>query len=88
MEIPPIYILSHYLLGAISAKYSIVAIIFLLYQFTQWYLNLRFFLLNIDCYRISFENCFKKGNSISHTLKKICQFLIGYIITIVFILNN
>ena len=80
MEIPIVYRLSHYALGALSVKYSLIAVIFLFYQFVQWYLNLRFFLLNIDCYNMKFHKCFKKGNTVYHTLKKIGEFIGGYII--------
>ena len=87
MEIPIIYRLSHYVLGALSVKYSFIAIIFLLYQFSQWYLNLRFFLLNLDCYNMKFDKCFKSGNSINHTLKKIGEFIAGYIVCFAIILH-
>ena len=84
MKIPIIYRLSHYFLGALSFKFFPILPIFLLYQFIQWKLNIRFFLLNFNCYTRSFNDCFKKGNSTIHTMEKISEFIIGYIFLLLF----
>tara|TARA_Y100000022_G_C13148245_1_gene328160 strand:+ start:380 stop:649 length:270 start_codon:yes stop_codon:yes gene_type:complete len=81
MKIPIIYQASHYILGALAVKYKWIITVFLVYQFMQLYLNKRFYILNISLYPLDFSNSFKIGNSLQHTLKKILQFFIGYLIT-------
>ena len=82
MHIPVIYELSHYIMGILSVKYNFIIILFLTYQFLQLYFDTRFFILNVDIKNLSIKNCFKKGNNINHTIKKLKQFMIGIIIGI------
>ena len=78
MEIPLIYQIFHYIFGMISFKYKWIILPFLIYQFIQFFMNIRFFLLDKDCYIKSIRDCFKYGNSLKHTLNKIIHFFIGY----------
>ena len=71
MYIPFIYELSHYIFGAISVKYNFIIVIFLIYQFLQLIFNVRIFMLDFKI---------KKGNNLKHTINKISQFFLGYII--------
>lgn len=77
MHIPIIYVLSHYILGFLSYKFTNIIPIFFIYQITQFCYNTRFFILNLDINTLNFDKCFKKGNSLGHTYFKLRQFSIG-----------
>lgn len=83
MKIPLIYSLSHYLLGYLSFYCKFIIIIFTFYQLLQYIFNIRFFLLNRNCFK-NFKSCIKKGNNLKHTLYKLMEFFIGYIIAFIF----
>ena len=85
IAIPSIYILSHYILGFISYFQKWIIIPFLLYQLGQLIFNIRFYFLDRNCYQKN-EGCYVMGNSFHHTMIKISQFLIGYLI--IYILNQ
>ena len=67
------YSITHYLTGAIINYYPKTIYVVLVYQLIQLFLNKRFFLLDNDKLR--------NGNSLFHTINKMFQYLIGYIIT-------
>ena len=67
-EKPTYYTVIHMLIGVFTYYYTIIGIIFVIYQFTQLYLNKRFFL---------FEWKVENGNTLFHTLIKIAEFLVG-----------
>ena len=80
IPIPAIYILSHYMLGIIAYfQRWIIIIPFLLYQIVQFVFDVRFYFLNKNCY-LQNNGCYVMGNSFHHTMIKISQFLIGYMI--------
>ena len=83
MKIPLLYLLSHIILGFISYYYNKLVILFLIYQFIQYYFNIRFFLLDVKCFH-NIKKCYKKNNNILHTSKKITQFIYGYLIAFFF----
>ena len=80
MFIPKIYIISHYILGVLSYKFTNIIPIFFIYQMTQFCYNTRFFIFNLDLNTLNFDECFKKGNSIAHTFIKMKQYVIGLFI--------
>ena len=84
MHIPRIYVLSHYILGFISWKFSNIIPIFVIYQIVQFCYNTRFFILELDINTLNFDKCFKKGNSIAHTYIKLEQYTIGFCIALFF----
>ena len=83
MKIPLIYSLSHFILGFISYYYKVFIILFLIYQFIQYFYNIRFFLLDKKCFN-DIKKCYKRNNNIKHTLKKIMQFVIGFLIAFIY----
>jgi len=64
------YKITHFLLGGFSIKYKIIIPLFLIYQFIQLCLNIRYFVLENKC---------KKGNTVKHTTFKIFDFVAGFI---------
>ena len=72
-ERPPIYAVTHILIGFFGAWYPIILLLALVYQLFQYFFNIRFFL---------FEFAVKSGNSIKHTSLKIVEMFIGYFIGI------
>lgn len=80
MKIPLIYSLSHYLLGFLSYYYKFIIILFTIYQLFQYIFNIRFFLLDKECIT-NFKNCIKRGNNLNHTLHKLGEFFIGYLLS-------
>jgi hypothetical protein len=60
MKIPAIYKITHYLCGVLSNKFKYILIIFLLYQFIQWKLNVRSFLMDFECYTQGGKKRYKK----------------------------
>jgi hypothetical protein len=68
---PVIYTLSHVMIGFVGYFYIELLILFLIYQFSQLIINKRFFL---------FEFKLKEGNSLEHTLYKLRETLVGFIL--------
>ena len=68
---PIIYTLSHVMIGFVGYFYIELLILFLIYQFSQLIMNKRFFL---------FEFKLKEGNSLEHTLYKLRETLVGFIL--------
>ena len=66
-----VYPLSHILIGIISTKYRSLLLLFLLYQILQLVLGIRFFALHTTI---------TKDNNTSHTIRKLCEFTLGYTI--------
>ena len=66
---PWYYTVSHVVFGFISAWYSIVGILVLIYQLGQFLFNVRVFPV---------ERQILPGNSVNHTLKKLAEIGIGY----------
>ena len=73
-QTPPLYIVSHVLLGIAAYFIPVLLPLFLVYQAGQWLLNIRFFVVTMEI---------KTGNSVLYTLYKIAQFLAGYVIACV-----
>lgn len=77
-DYPIIYKLVHIILGFIVgiktpiSLYLLISI--LIYQISQYLLNIRLFLLD----KMSIE----KGNSLKHTLNKLGEYMLGYILGI------
>lgn len=72
-----IYILNHILIGFFVGitKYKYILIIsIIIYQFIQFIFNVRFFIYDFKI---------KKGNSLKHTLNKLLQYIIGFIIGLI-----
>jgi hypothetical protein len=68
---PIIYTLSHVIIGFVGYFYFELLILFLIYQFSQLIINKRFFL---------FEFKLKEGNSLEHTLYKLRETLVGFVL--------
>jgi len=68
---PIIYTLSHVMIGFVGYFYIELLILFLIYQFSQLIINKRFFL---------FEFKLKEGNSLEHTLYKLRETLVGFVL--------
>jgi len=68
---PIIYTLSHVIIGFVGYFYFELLILFLIYQFSQLLMNKRFFL---------FEFKLKEGNSLEHTLYKLRETLVGFVL--------
>lgn len=81
-KIHKLYVISHIITGAISYFYPVIWIGIIIYQLSQLCMNKRFFLCNR-------QKCIRDGNSIKHTLYKLSQYLLGYlIIEIITIFKN
>jgi hypothetical protein len=70
-ERPYYYAISHILIGFIAVWYPIIGVIGIMYQLTQYILNIRFFPVKLD---------WEKGNNIYHTGMKFLEIGIGYIL--------
>ena len=68
---PFYYCLIHVVAGIIAFYYPIFGVVFLLYQLSQYFLNVRYFM---------FEWKIKDGNSLAHTSVKIGEFCVGLLI--------
>lgn len=68
---PLIYTISHVLLGFIAVWYPLLGLLFIAYQLLQYLLNIRFFLFSLEM---------KEGNSAYHTIKKLGEIAIGFVI--------
>jgi len=68
---PMIYLISHILLGFLSYFYPEVLYATIGYQLTQYIFDVRFFL---------FEGIFRQGNSLEHTIIKLSEVGIGYVL--------
>lgn len=77
-ERPPIYAISHIIIGFIAVWFPIIGIIGIIYQLAQYILDIRTFPRELKI---------EKGNSWQHTTLKLTEmgigYLIGYIITII-----
>ena len=71
-KIPFIYSFIHFSMGILSKYNPFTIQIFLFYQFLQLILNIRIFMLSLQI---------RSGNNIFHTLRKIGEFMFGYLIT-------
>ena len=69
------YTLSHVATGFMAAYYTWVGVVAIIYQLTQLILNVRFF---------PAEWKILPGNSIEHTLLKLTEIFVGYIIGTLF----
>lgn len=78
-SIPLLYIITHLATGYIGYYKPIFIILFLIYQLYQYTLDIRFFLLSN--YKTS--KPYKKGNNVRHTMRKIGEAVIGYVIAYV-----
>jgi hypothetical protein len=72
---PPVYFLTHVILGFFGYFYPQILYATLGYQLLQYATNTRFFL---------FEMKFRPGNSLEHTAIKLAEVGIGYILAIVY----
>ena len=68
---PLIYTISHVFLGFIAVWYPLLGLLFIAYQLLQYILNIRFFLFSMEI---------KEGNSVYHTMKKLGEIAIGFVI--------
>jgi heme O synthase-like polyprenyltransferase len=68
---PFIYILSHIIIGYIAFFYTELLVAILGYQVLQLLLNVRFFI---------FSWKIESGNSIEHTVIKLLEYSLGYLI--------
>ena len=68
---PVIYTLSHVMIGFVGYFYIELLVLFLIYQFSQLLMNKRFFL---------FEWKLKEGNSLQHTLYKLRETVVGFVL--------
>lgn len=66
---PPIYALTHLAAGFVAVWYPLLGLLAVLYQLTQYILNIRFFV---------FEGTYRQGNSLRHTGKKLVEMALGY----------
>ena len=71
-QTPPLYIMIHIAGGAIAYFFTFIIPLFLLYQFGQWFFDIRFFFFSMEI---------KRGNSLYYTLYKIAQFCVGYLLS-------
>ena len=70
-ERAPIYAVTHILAGFLGAWYTVILVLAVVYQLSQYFFHVRFFL---------FELSIKSGNSIQHTSLKLLEILLGYLI--------
>jgi len=68
---PFYYVFIHVFIGFLSFYYIWIGIAFLFYQFSQLILNKRFFI---------FQGKIEEGNSLNHTLVKMGEFFLGFLI--------
>jgi hypothetical protein len=68
---PFYYVMIHIIIGMISYQNMYYGILFIIYQLSQLYLQKRFFLM---------EWTIKEGNSVEHTLVKLGEWAIGWIV--------
>jgi hypothetical protein len=67
-QTPFLYMMIHILIGAIAYNYPLWIGLFLVYQFLQYGMGVRFFLFSWEV---------KDGNSFVYTLYKLAQFAFG-----------
>jgi hypothetical protein len=68
---PPFYTASHIASGVLSYYFPIVFPFVVMYHAVQYILNIRFFIL---------EKAIRHGNSLSHTILKLAETLLGLLI--------
>jgi len=78
---PLVYSLSHLTVGFISYKYLWLIPIIVIYQFIQYMKNIRFFFLG------SSKSLINKGNNLSHTIYKLFEYIVGFIIAYIYYNN-
>lgn len=71
-----IYDLSHFVLGGLAVYQSLITPVFLVYQFFQLTTNQRFFFFD--------EVKVRSGNSLAHTMYKIGEFIVGYVVITIY----
>ena len=76
-NIPFLYSLSHYIVGYLGYYNINLLILFIIYQLYQYSIDARFFFLSSNH---KTHNIIKKGNSLMHTLKKIAECAVGFLI--------
>lgn len=76
-QTPLIYVIVHVILGFIAYhdKSTTILLLFLLWQYIQLTLQIRIF---------AFTWTIKKGNSFVYTMYKILQFMVGYLLAMMF----
>lgn len=72
---PPVYLITHLILGFIGYYYPVVLYGTIGYQAFQYIFDFRFFL---------FEDAIKHGNSISHTAVKLAEVGVGYLVAVLY----
>ena len=81
IEIPFIYVFSHYLIGYLGYYNKTLIVLFVVYQMYQYTLDKRFYLIPYCMYN---DNTGANGNTLKHTIIKLTQgfggFLIAYAI--------
>ena len=75
---PLIYSISHLVVGFISYNIRWLIPFIIIYQFIQYLIGVRFFFLGVK------EQYIVNGNSISHTLYKLFEYFVGFIIAYIF----
>lgn len=76
-RIPFLYSASHYIIGYLGYSYPQFLILFIIYQLYQYCIDVRFYLLPYNSYN---SLSYQKGNSLQHTMKKLCEAFVGLII--------
>ena len=68
---PPFYTASHIASGVLSYYFPVIFPIVIIYHVLQYFLDIRFFIL---------EKAIRHGNSLSHTILKLAETLLGLLI--------
>lgn len=71
MAAPPTYQFFHVITGYASYYYTFLWPLILAYQLIQYYLGVRFFI---------FSSEIKQGNSLTHTVSKLLDYVCGYLL--------
>jgi hypothetical protein len=72
--VPCVYVASHLLLGAVGYDLPIIFVFVLLYQLFQYACDIRL---------LPFSLTYEPGNSLVHTLKKLTQVALGFLLVAV-----
>lgn len=70
----PIYWASHVVWGIVAYFYPILLVEIVVYQLTQWALNIRLFVFTWEV---------REGNSLKYTIYKLLQYLVGFLIAFI-----
>jgi hypothetical protein len=68
---PPFYTASHIASGVLSYYFPIIFPLIVIYHGIQYVMNIRFFIL---------EKAIRPGNSLSHTILKLAETLLGLLV--------